>query len=149
MLVGHQAGRRIRQTEGDAHILGLLGQCGALVAAIPLARALSDFGWTPTFVASAAIGIVLGVLVVLVVRDVPPGFPPARTIRPVREVARDLAAAWRDPGTRLGLWIHFTSAFGTNVLGLLWGYPFFVNGEHTGTAVAGSLRAVTVIRSSS
>lgn len=126
---------------------GLIGQCGALVAAIPLARALSDYGWTPTFVASAAIGVLLGVLVVLVVRDVPPGFPPARNLRPVREVARDLAAAWRDPGTRLGLWIHFTSAFGTNVLALLWGYPFFVYGEHTGTAVAGSLLTLLVVTS--
>lgn len=123
---------------------GLLGQCGALVAAIPLARSLEHFGWTATFAGSAAIGVLLGVLVVLVVRDVPPGFPSARSVRAAREVVRDLRASWRDPGTRLGLWMHFTAAFGGNVLGLLWGYPFFVYSEHTGTTVAGLLLSLLV-----
>ena len=42
----------------------MLGQCGALVAAIPLSRALASYGWTATFVASASVGILLGLLVV-------------------------------------------------------------------------------------
>ncbi len=123
----------------------LLGQCGALVAAIPLARSLSRFGWTPTFVASAALGLVLGLLVVAVVRDVPPGAPPSRTVKDVRTVARDLRLAWLDPGTRLGLWSHFTAQFAANVMGLLWGYPFFVHAEHTGTTVAGLLLSLLVV----
>jgi MFS family permease len=123
----------------------LLGQCGALVAAIPLARSLSHLGWTPTFVASAALGLVLGALVIVVVRDVPPGLPPARTAKDVRAVRRDLRLAWRDPGTRLGLWSHFTAQFGANVMGLLWGYPFFLHSEHTGKTIAGLLLSLLVV----
>jgi predicted MFS family arabinose efflux permease len=123
----------------------LLGQCGALVAAIPLARSLEQFGWTPTFAASAAVGVLLGLLVLFLVRDVPPGAPPSRTAKDVRTVGRDLRLSWRDPGTRLGLWSHFTAQFGANVLGLLWGYPFFVHGQHTGTTVAGLLLSLLVV----
>jgi MFS family permease len=124
---------------------GLIGQCGALVAAIPLARALSTFGWTTTFLVSASVGLVLGLLVALIVRDVPPGAPPIRQRKDVRTVGRDLWLSWRDPGTRLGLWTHFTAQFGANVLGLLWGYPFFLHGEHTGRVAAGSLLSLLVV----
>ena len=123
----------------------LLGQCGALVAAIPLARSLAELGWTATFGASAAVGLVLGLLVVAVVRDVPPGAPPSRSAKDVRTVGRDLKLSWRDPGTRLGLWSHFTAQFGSNVMGLLWGYPFFVHGAHTGHTAAGLLLSLLVL----
>jgi MFS family permease len=123
----------------------LLGQCGALVAAIPLARSLARFGWTPTFVASSVAGLVLGILVLLVVRDVPPGAPSERTVKDVRTIGRDLLLSWRDPGTRLGLWSHFTAQFGANVMGLLWGYPFFVHAEHTGRTAAGTLLSLLVV----
>ena len=123
----------------------LLGQAGALVAAVPLARSLSAFGWTPTFAVSAAVGLVLGVLVVVIVRDVPPGAPHARSAKDVRTVGRELRASWRDPGTRLGLWSHFSAQFGANVLGLLWGYPFFVHSQHTGKTMAGLLLSLLVV----
>jgi MFS family permease len=123
----------------------LLGQCGALVAAVPLAQALSTYGWTNTFAASAALGVVLGLLVLLVVRDVPPGAPPSRHLKDARTVGRDLKLAWRDPGTRLGLWSHFTTQFAANVMGLLWGYPFFVNAQHTSRPTAGLLLSLLVV----
>ena len=123
----------------------LLGQCGALAAAIPLAKALTSFGWTPTFLATAAVGVVLGLLVVLLVRDQPPGAPSVRSPKPLREVGADLLLSWRDPGTRLGLWSHFTTHFGANVMGLLWGYPYFVHAEHTGTTVAAALLSLLVL----
>jgi MFS family permease len=117
-----------------------IGQCGALVAAIPLSRSLASYGWTPTFVASASVGIVLGLLIVLLVRDVPPGAPSSRSAKDVRTVGRDLRLAWQDPGTRIGLWSHFTLQFAANVMGLLWGFPFFVHAEHrTHTEAAGLL----------
>ena len=115
-------------------LTGLLGQLGALVAAIPLARALAQFGWTPTFAVSASVGRRCSACwCVLLVRDVAArraGRP--RRPRTSARVGRDLRHAWRDPGTRLGLWSHFTAQFSANVMGLLWGYPFFVHGEHTG-----------------
>jgi MFS family permease len=123
----------------------MLGQCGALVAAIPLARSLSRFGWTPTFLASAALGVLLGLVVLLVVRDAPAGQQPSRSAKTLGAVGRDLALAWRDPGTRLGLWSHFTTQFAANVMALLWGFPFFVNAEHTGEPVAGTLLSLLVV----
>lgn len=126
-------------------LTALLGQCGALVAAVPLARSLTTYGWTNTFAASAAVGVVLGLLVLLLVRDVPPGAPPVRHAKDVRTVGRDLKLAWVDPGTRLGLWSHFTAQFSANVVGLLWGYPFFLNSEHTGEATAGLLLSLLVL----
>ena len=122
----------------------MLGQCGALVAAIPLSRALSSYGWTTTFVVSASTGVVLGLLTVLLVRDVPPGAPPSRSRKDVRTVGRDLRLAWQDPGTRLGLWSHFTSQFAANVMGLLWGFPFFVHAEHCSQTEAGALLTLLV-----
>lgn len=122
----------------------LIGQSGALVAAVPLARSLAEFGWTTTFVVSAVAGVVAGVVVLLLVRDGPPGAPP-RAVKSVRAVGRDLRASWRDPGTQLGLWSHFTAQFGANVMGLLWGYPFFVQGENTGRALAGVLLSLLVL----
>lgn len=122
----------------------LIGQSGALVAAVPLARSLDGLGWTTTFAVSAAVGVVLGLVVLVLVRDLPPGSPP-RAVKSVRAVGRDLRASWRDPGTRLGLWSHFTAQFGANVMGLLWGYPFFVQGENTGRGVAGLLLSLLVL----
>jgi MFS family permease len=123
----------------------VIGQCGALVAAIPLSRALAAYGWTSSFVASASVGVVLGLVVVLVVRDVPPGAPPSRSHKDIRTVGRDLRLAWQDPGTRLGLWSHFTLQFASNVMGLLWGYPFFVHAEHRTETEAGALLTLLVV----
>jgi MFS family permease len=122
----------------------MIGQCGALVAAIPLSRALSSYGWTPTFVVSASVGVLLGLLTVLLVRDVPPGAPSGRSSKDVRTVGRDLRLAWRDPGTRLGLWSHFTTQFASNVMGLLWGFPFFVHAEHRSETEAGAFLTLLV-----
>jgi MFS family permease len=122
----------------------MIGQSGALVAAIPLSRALASYGWTPTFVVSASVGVVLGLLTLLVVRDVPPGAPPSRSVKDVRSIGRDLRLAWQDPGTRLGLWSHFTCQFAANVMGLLWGYPFFVHAEHRSETEAGALLSLLV-----
>ena len=123
----------------------MLGQCGALVAAIPLSRALATYGWTATFVASASLG-----------RPARPAHRrcwcatcrrarrPSRSVKDVRTVGRDLRLAWQDPGTRLGLWSHFTTQFAANVMGLLWGFPFFVHAEHRTDAEAGALLTLLV-----
>jgi sugar phosphate permease len=126
-------------------VTSVMGQLGALTAAVPLSAALSSLGWTPTFAVSAAVSLLLGLLVLLLVRDVPPGTPPVREVKPLREVGRDLRAAWRDPGIRLGLWSHFSTQFGANVMALLWGFPFFVNAEHTSGRTAALLLSLLVV----
>jgi MFS family permease len=62
-----------------------------------------------------------------------------------RTVGRDLKLAWRDPGTRLGLWSHFTTQFSSNVMALLWGVPFFVHAEHRSQSEAALLLSLLVV----
>jgi hypothetical protein len=61
------------------------------------------------------------------------------------EIVAGLAESWRHPGTRLGFWMHFSTQFSATTLGLLWGYPFFVQGEGTSPRTAGVLLTVMVL----
>ena len=58
--------------------------------------------------------------------------------RAVPEPLRTLRTTWDSPGTRLGLWSHFTSQFGMTVFTLLWGFPFLVRGQGLSETTAGS-----------
>jgi sugar phosphate permease len=119
-------------------LTGLLGQIGALAAASPLVAALHSWGWTPSYATAASVGILLGVLLVLVVRDSP--YPDHELDRiKVRALARSVRTAWGTPGTRLGLWSHFSAQFGATVFALLWGYPFLVAGQGLSPRLAGLL----------
>ena len=119
-------------------LTGLLGQIGALAAAAPLVAALQSWGWTPSYAAAASVGVVLGVVLVLVVRDSP--YPDHELDRiKVRAIARAVRSAWNTPGTRLGLWSHFSAQFGATVFALLWGYPFLVAGQGLEPSTAGLL----------
>jgi len=119
-------------------VTGVLGQLGALASAAPLALALAGWGWTPSFAAAAAVGVVLGVVLVLVVRDSPYASHHREELK-VRAVARAVRMAWGEPGTRLGLWSHFSAQFGSNVFALLWGFPFLVSGQGLSTGTASAL----------
>lgn len=57
----------------------------------------------------------------------------------------NLREAWRHPGTRLGLWSHFTSQFSGLVFAILWGYPFMVVGVGLSETTAGALLTLLVI----
>src|SRR5215210_9001937 len=73
-------------------LTGILGQVGQIVAAYPLVRLLHSAGWTPTFVGAAAVGVLVGVLVLVALVDVPPGTvldPPVG----LAEVRANLAAS--------------------------------------------------------
>jgi MFS family permease len=108
---------------------GTLGQLGSVVAAIPMTWALGHLGWTKAYLVAAAAGPVV-ILVGLVLLHDAPGRPNVRGVsQTMRDVVAGLGESWRHPGTRLGFWMHFTTPFSSNTLGLLWGLPFFVRGE--------------------
>lgn len=109
-------------------LTGLLGQLGALAAAGPLAAALTTFGWTPSYAVAASVGIITGILLVVIVKDSPYADHHRDDLR-LRALARTLKQAWLVPGTRLGLWTHFTSQFAANMFTMLWGFPFLVSGQ--------------------
>lgn len=121
-----------------SQLTGLLGQFGALVAATPLVYALHTWGWTPSYRVAALFGVALGAIVLVVVRDSPNPDHELDQIK-VRALARSVRAAWRTPGTRLGLWSHFSAQFGATVFALLWGYPFLVAGQGLSPSTAGTL----------
>ncbi len=107
---------------------GQTGVIGSILATIPLASALRDYGWTPTFLVGASFSALVLLLLLVLVKDSPWSGQPAEAIR-VRTVLDSLRATWAMPGNRLGMWTHFTALFGPLLFGLLWGYPFLVKGE--------------------
>ena len=128
-----------RQTPLMTQLTGQLGQFGAIAASFPLAAALHGVGWTPTFLGAAVIGALLAVVVLLVMRDAPGEEHPHLKLRALGQTLR---TTWHSPGTRLGLWSHFTSQFGMTVFTLLWGYPFLVRGQGLSESTAGALLVV-------
>jgi MFS family permease len=124
---------------------GLLGQLGQVAAAIPLVALLHSAGWTPSFLGAGAAGLLVAVLVAVGLRNAPPSAPIPPPPATLGEVRAHLRAAWREPGTRLGLWTHFVTQFSGLVFGLLWGYPFLVQAEGRSPQQAAALRTVLVI----
>ncbi|MDT9592471.1 MFS transporter [Nocardioides zeae] len=126
-------------------ITGTAGQFGAIVAAVPMTVALGALGWTRTYLLAGSFGIVLLVALLAVVHDSPGERSRRGPALSLRETLGGLAEAWRHPGTRLGMWIHFMTPFGSNVLGMLWGYPFLVQGQGLSDATAGVLLTVMIV----
>ncbi len=124
---------------------GTLGQSGALLAAAPMTWALGSLGWTGAYLSSAAIGVVLSLVAVVVLRDGPSGRHHRGATMAWASVHASLRASWAHPGTRLGFWIHFSTQFSATALGLLWGYPFLVRGEGRSAAEAGLLLSLLVV----
>lgn len=124
---------------------GILGQLGAIIAAVPMTIGLRELGWTSTYLVAAGVGIGFAILLVIVVQDTPWERSISGPPLSLTEIRLSLSEAWSHPGTRLGLWTHFTTQFSATTLGLLWGYPFFVIGEGLSERTAGVLLTILVI----
>jgi len=125
-------------------LTGIFGQLGSIAAAYPLVALLHGTSWRTTFLGAAATGVLVAVLVLVALRDAPPG-----TVRPapagMAQMRRGLAATWREPGTRIGLYTHLVTQFSGTVFALLWGYPFLVVGEGRSPATAAALLTLLVV----
>ena len=133
----------VRQGPLVTQLTGQVGQVGAIVAAAPLSWALRELGWTASFGLASAVGVVLMVAVAALVKDSPyAGGGPTRV--KLRALARSLQTVWGNPGTRLGMWSHFTTQFSMTVFAMLWGFPFLVRGQGlTPQAASGLLMLMT------
>jgi len=60
------------------------------------------------------------------------------------EAWQQVKGAWRHPGTRLGLWTHFTTQFSQTVFALLWGFPFLISAEGQARSTASLLLSLNV-----
>jgi len=123
---------------------GVLGQVGAVAATAPLSAALHNLGWTRSFASAASVGVLLGIVLILVVQD-SPYTDHHRDELKMRAVGRALKLAWSEPGTRLGLWSHFSAQFGATVFALLWGFPFLVSGQGLSPSAASGLLIVMTV----
>jgi MFS family permease len=122
---------------------GIVGQLGQVVSVIPFVALLSAVGWQSAFLSAAALSVLAAVLSATAIRDSPaPGHQ--RSIPTLRQTGTSLAEAWRQPGTRLGLWSHFTIQFPGTVFVLMWGYPYLIRAEKVGEGPASALMTLFV-----
>jgi len=131
----------VRQAPLVTQLTGQLGQLGAIAAAAPLSLALHHLGWTRSFGLASSAGVVGMVGVALLVKDSPYARGEVARVK-MRALARTLRLVWGNPGTRLGMWSHFTSQFSGTVFTLLWGFPFLVRGEGLSSGTASTLLVV-------
>ncbi|HVM27529.1 MAG TPA: MFS transporter [Mycobacteriales bacterium] len=125
-------------------LTGILGQVGQIVAAVPMVALLQATSWRTTFSGAAAVGLLVCLLVAVALRDAPPGTPVAPPVG-VAQVRRNLALAWREPGTRIGMYTHLVTQFSGTVFALLWGFPFLVVGQGLAPSTAALLITVLVV----
>ena len=92
---------RVKQAPFVTQLTGMVGQVGAIVAAGPLAAALATWGWTKSFATAASVGVVLGVVLLLLVKDSPYRGEAVERIK-VRALARTLGEVWATPAPSSG-----------------------------------------------
>lgn len=123
-------------------ITGMLGQFGQVVAAVPFAFLLAQFGWSPAFLlASGASVLAIAVLVATVRRREPTG---ATAPVPIERTMARLRAALARPGTRLGFWVHALAGGPPALIAILWGYPFLTEGLGLPVATAATMLSLPV-----
>ena len=125
-------------------LTGMSGQLGQLLSVVPFAFILHTAGWTPAFLALAGFSGIAVVLVVLLLQDLPPGTPRQEAAKGLRATGVSLSRAWKQPGTRLGMWSHFTIQFSGTVFAMTWGYPFLISAQGLSAATVASLMSLYV-----
>lgn len=123
-------------------VTAVLGQIGGVLSAFPLAAALAGGAWSSAFMTLAISGTLVAVLV-LVALHVDDAHLRVRVSRQV--IWQRVHGAFKHPGTRLGLWSHFTTQFPQTVFQLLWGFPFMMAGEGLSRSTASSLLTLNLV----
>lgn len=102
-----------------------MSNAGTLAAATPLAWAAQTIGWRNAFVVLGILTAVVAALFYALVRDDPPGAPPAgRRAESLAEVWQGLVEVWRTPGLGPVVAMHtFAYASMVTVLGV-WAGPY-------------------------
>ncbi|MFI8262329.1 MULTISPECIES: MFS transporter [unclassified Streptomyces] len=127
-----------------AQLAGLVGMAGNLVSTLVLAPVLHGVGWVQAFAGSAAAGVAVLIPLVLFLKDHPEGHEPPARAGGGGFVRRQIRDSWQEPGTRLGLWVHFTTQFPAMVFLLLWGMPFLVEDQGLERTTAAGLLTLVV-----
>lgn len=126
-------------------LTGMSGQLGQLLSVLPFAMILHTAGWSPAFISAAALSLVACILVVALIRNQPSSSEPAVIHAGIREIGDAVAKAWKQPGTRLGLWSHWATQFSGTVFVMTWGYPFMLSALHIPAGTAAALMSLFVV----
>ncbi|MDI6101288.1 MFS transporter [Actinoplanes sp. NEAU-A12] len=126
-------------------LTGIIGQTGQVLSAVPMAALLAGPGWTTAFLGAAATGVLVALVALATLRDTPQRRVNSGGSMSWQQLGADLGTSWRHPGTRLGLWAHYTTAFTGAVFALMWGVPFLIAGEGLSRTTAGVLLTVFVV----
>ena len=124
----------------------MLGTSGALIAGVPLAHFVENYGWRASLWISAALGLVLSYAIFTIIRDTPPATHPmsgqAHTAKEpdnFKTILQNVAQVLKSRQTWLiGLYGGFIyvplSGFAD-----MWGVPFFIQVHKLDVPVAASL----------
>jgi sugar phosphate permease len=141
LLASWFSGRRLTFV---SQLFGSLGQLGQLASTFPLAFALHEFGWMPTYLSAAALSAIALVALIAIVSNGPRGHVETREPQSWAQSAHHLTVALARPGTQLGFWSHFVTQSSLTMFALLWGFPFLSVGLGYGPSGAAGLLTLTV-----
>ncbi len=130
---------------------GFFGVIGNVLATVPLAALLPVWGWAPTF--ATAGGVCLLYAVILMRKGTEPApyrtaADPTENIVGGERIATEVARSFREPGGRLGFWVHFTTMNGSAVFTVLWGFPYLTAALGYSRGLASSLLLLLVVTQS-
>jgi MFS family permease len=132
-------------------LTGMIGIVGNVLATLPLALLLHDAGWVVSFTVAGSLSLAAAAVVWVFLHDPTVQPRPVRGARELRRgvaaVTRRVAASWALPGTRLGFWAHFACMSTATAFGVLWGYPYLVDGVGFSSAGAGAVLMTGVLSS--
>ncbi|MGU3435669.1 MFS transporter [Actinomycetes bacterium M1A6_2h] len=128
-----------------SQLTGICGQIGQVLSAVPFLAILHGPGWTTAFASAAALGVVVFVLSLTVIRDMPPGMERQSQKVTLAESGRQVVRVWRRPGTRLGFFSHMGTQFSITVFTLIWGVPYLSSAQGVSSGVVGAMLTTSVV----
>lgn len=128
-----------------SQLTGITGQLGQVLSAVPFLGLLAGPGWTHSFVAASAFGVLSLVLTAALVRDTPPGTAAEDKVTDPRQILANVATVWLRPGTRLGFFTHLGTQFSVTVFALMWGVPYLTAAQGVSRDWAGGMLIVSVV----
>lgn len=126
-----------------AQWVGMIGQFGQLVAAIPFVLLLHSLGWEQAFLIAAGLSLVAVLLGAVVVRA--GTRPPLTGPLPTDSTWARLRGSIARPGTQLGFWSHMLGGTAPTLIGAMWGYPFLTAGLGYDAAAASGIFSLLVV----
>lgn len=104
-----------------------LGSLGVLFATAPLALVTAGFGWRAAFVGVGVLTVVIGILILFVVSDDPPGAKPVQRRETLRESVAGIWEVIRTPSMGRIMMVQLTCYPSFVLLTGLWGGPYLTH----------------------